>query len=64
MLLLIVRLLGQPRPKSLTKRYLPPLHKFKGKSEQANLEHLNRRKTIETLRKIQQGYHLENRLFL
>jgi hypothetical protein len=64
MLLLILRLLGQPRPQSLAKRHLPPFHKLKGELEQANLEYLNCRKTIETLRKIQQVYHLENRLFL
>ncbi len=64
MLLFTLRLLGQPRPESLAKLTLPPSHKPEGESEPANLEHLNRSKTIETISKIQQVYHLERRLFL
>lgn len=64
MLFLNLRLIGQPRPESLVKRYLPPSPKPKGEPEPKNTEHLRRAKTIEKTRNTHQVYYLERRLFM
>ena len=66
MLLLLIRLSGQRRPRkeSNKKPNKPPFQKPEREREKRSSKHINQVKTTEAIRHIEQRYHLERRLFL
>jgi hypothetical protein len=65
MLLLLIRPLGQPRPRSESnERPNPPLSKPDGEQEQRSSAHNNKIQTNVRYHNIEQIYHLERRFFL